>query len=233
MRLAIHDRIEQVFAALVRRTGRSSSPDPALPWQWIAAEGFARARELTRGCLRLRRRCFLGRRVQIRGRQFLTVGRYASVGDETRIDATGTYGIRLAQGSRIGRFSTILATGHMSLMGAGFSLGERSGLGDFAHVGGAGGVYIGNDVIAGAYVSFHSQSHIFTRTDVPIREQGTTEQSIVIGDDVWIGAKVTFLSGAAVGSGSVVAAGSVVRDEFPDRSVIAGVPARIVGTRGA
>lgn len=55
-----------------------------------------------------------------------------------------------------------------------------------------------------------------------------TAHDIVVGDGTWVGARATFLGGSGVGSGSVVAAGAVVRDKFPDNVVVAGVPARVV-----
>lgn len=52
---------------------------------------------------------------------------------------------------------------------------------------------------------------------------------IHIGDDVWVGANCTILKGARIGSGCVVATGSVVpAGDYPDRSLIAGNPARVV-----
>ena len=54
-------------------------------------------------------------------------------------------------------------------------------------------------------------------------------QVIEIGDDVWVGANVTILKGAKIGSGCVIAAGSVVvGGEWPARSVLAGSPAKVV-----
>ena len=44
-----------------------------------------------------------------------------------------------------------------------------------------------------------------------------------------MGAKATFLDGAKVGSGCIVAAGAVVRGEFASGAMIAGVPARVIG----
>lgn len=54
---------------------------------------------------------------------------------------------------------------------------------------------------------------------------------VVIGDDVFIGARVTILKGATIGDGCIIAAGCVVPSSFiaPPLSVIAGNPARVIG----
>lgn len=53
---------------------------------------------------------------------------------------------------------------------------------------------------------------------------------VVIEDQVWIGCNVTVLKDVTIGAGSIVAAGSVVTQSCPPRSLIAGVPARIIKT---
>ncbi|MGE0842274.1 acyltransferase [Pseudonocardia sp.] len=110
-------------------------------------------------------------------------------------------------------------------------MGEYSGIGDHAHIGCSGGVFLGANVIAGPYVTFHSQEHVADDLSEPIRLQGTVESPIRIEDNVWIGARVTFLAGSRVGSGSIVAAGSVVRGVFPSNCVVGGVPAKILKYR--
>ena len=51
---------------------------------------------------------------------------------------------------------------------------------------------------------------------------------IVLGDDVWIGANCLILPGVTIGTGAVVAAGSVVTRDVPAMSVVAGNPAVVV-----
>jgi acetyltransferase-like isoleucine patch superfamily enzyme len=51
---------------------------------------------------------------------------------------------------------------------------------------------------------------------------------IHIGDRVWIGANAKILKGVTIGSGAVIAAGSVVSKDVPSRTLVAGVPAQVI-----
>ncbi len=48
---------------------------------------------------------------------------------------------------------------------------------------------------------------------------------VTIGNDVWIGARVTILDGVKIGDGAVIAAGAVVNKDVEPFSLVAGVPA--------
>lgn len=52
-----------------------------------------------------------------------------------------------------------------------------------------------------------------------------------IGNDVWIGARVTLLGGVTIGDGAVIAAGAVVTKDVPSYAIVAGVPAKIIKYR--
>jgi acetyltransferase-like isoleucine patch superfamily enzyme len=56
-----------------------------------------------------------------------------------------------------------------------------------------------------------------------------TPLEIVIGNNVWIGLNSIILKGTKIGSNSIVSAGSVVKGDFPENSIIAGNPASIIG----
>lgn len=59
-----------------------------------------------------------------------------------------------------------------------------------------------------------------------------TANPLTIGHDVWIGDRVTILSGCRhIGNGAVLAAGAVVTRDVPAYAIVAGVPARVLRLR--
>lgn len=57
------------------------------------------------------------------------------------------------------------------------------------------------------------------------------ETTLVIAEDVWIGANCTFLCKAGVGRGAVIGACSLVTKEIPPYAVVTGSPAKVIATR--
>ena len=95
------------------------------------------------------------------------------------------------------------------------------------------GVQIGNDVRIAPFVTIISSNHVFDRTDIPIRLQGSRGKPIVIEDNVWIASRVNVMAGVTIGTGSVVAAGAVVTKDVEPYTVVGGVPAKLIKRRGA
>ena len=218
---------------VMRDAGRTYRIDPAVPRSFLFGEYLRRAVQLLRGMITLRRKAFRGAGVRILCKRNLHVGPLSTIGAGSIVDASGSRGGNLGRGAKLGRRVIVTTTSQLSKRGVGLTIGDYSGIGDHAHIGCSGGVTIGRDVIAGPYVTFHSQEHVTDNLFTAIRDQGTREAEIVIEDNVWIGARATFLAGALVRHGSIVAAGSVVRGEFPPYSVIGGVPAKILKQREA
>ena len=52
---------------------------------------------------------------------------------------------------------------------------------------------------------------------------------VVIGDRVAVGANVTITMNTHIGNDVIIAAGSLVNKDIPDNSVVAGVPAKVIG----
>jgi acetyltransferase-like isoleucine patch superfamily enzyme len=100
------------------------------------------------------------------------------------------------------------------------------------------GAYICGRVKAGKYVMFAPDvtiagaDHIFDQPGVPMYFGGRPElPETLIGDDVWIGARVCILAGVKIGRGSIVAMGSVVTKDVPAYSIVGGVPAKLIRHR--
>lgn len=111
-------------------------------------------------------------------------------------------------------------------------IGARVAINSFCMIVASERIYIGDDVLIGPFVLIHTGNHIFSDPGKTIRSQGSSGKPIHIGDDVWIGGHAIVLSGVSIGRGAVVAAGAVVTKDVEPYTVVAGVPARKIGTRG-
>ncbi|MBY0467399.1 MAG: acyltransferase [Burkholderiaceae bacterium] len=221
-----------VFATRVK--GSAYTLDPRLPLISLLGLAVRRVTWLMRGRLAFplrRSSIFLGDGSVLRNRGQMLFDPGVTIARGCVIDALSADGLRLGRNVNIGPYTTIQASGVLSRLGTGCSIGANSGIGGYSFIGCGGGVRIGANVIMGQYVSFHSENHVIDRTDVPIRVQGVIRKGIVIEDDCWVGAKVTFLDGCHVGRGCVVAAGAVVRGDIPPYSIIGGVPAKVIRSR--
>ena len=109
-------------------------------------------------------------------------------------------------------------------------------------------VSIGSDVLVGRYTIVHhcdigdnvligerctflsgSRQHRFDSTDRPMSAQGGQKKRISVGPDCWIGSHAVVME--TVESGAIVAAGSVVTRRVPTKAIVAGNPAKPVGSR--
>ena len=220
--------IKTVFQKLLNNSGKNYTIDPRIPdglfYHTLKLRGFM----LLRGVLFLRKKVFLGRNCTILNKKNIHFGKNVTIEQNTRIDGYAYEKIILSNNVRIGAFSCLTSTSHMSKYGKGLKMGKNSAIGDFTHFGASGGIEIGDNVIMGSYISFHSENHKFNDNERLIREQGVTSRGIKLGNNIWVGAKVTFLDGCSIGDNSVVAAGAVVSGSFPEKSIIGGVPAKVL-----
>lgn len=174
---------------------------------------------------------FCGRRVGVRHGRLVSVGQSTTIGDDVLLDGLSVGGLRLGRNVTVGRGSTLTCIGVISRPGVGIRIGDRVGIGEYAHFGGQGGITIGSDVIFGPGVRIFSENHRFDDPNRMIRQQGETRAPVVIADDCWIGAGVTILAGVSIGAGAVIGSGAVVTRDIPPGTVSAGVPARTIAVR--
>lgn len=90
-------------------------------------------------------------------------------------------------------------------------------------------ISIGNNCYITANCQFitHDGGTLILRKEVPDLE---LTAPITIGNDVYIGLNTTILAGSKIGNRCIIGACSLVKGDFPDNSVIAGVPAKIIKT---
>lgn len=174
---------------------------------------------------------FVGRGVRIHGHRSAHFGKAVQLGDFVQIIAWGKEGLSIGNYSWIGSHSFIKVSFSLNDSGKYIKIGKNVGIGEYAHLGGAGGLSIGDDCIIGPYLSCHPENHRFLDNHELIRLQGTERKGISIGKNCWIGAKVTILDGVHIGNNCVIAAGAVVNTNIPDNAVIGGVPAKVIRSR--
>lgn len=115
---------------------------------------------------------------------------------------------------------------------------EKSLFGRDLHVGWgvvvdlSGGVRIGDRVTISEGARIYTHDHPVHGGDQNWRKNAVTFSSLEIGDDVWIASNAIVLSSVRkIGTGAIVAAGSVVSSDVGDLEIVAGVPARKIGIR--
>jgi len=91
-----------------------------------------------------------------------------------------------------------------------------------------GSVEIGDENMFGPDVYIADSNHTFEKGASP-KTLPMSRGRVKIGNHCWIGAKVVILKDVELGDGCVIGAGAVVTKSFPAGSVIAGVPAKLIG----
>jgi acetyltransferase-like isoleucine patch superfamily enzyme len=156
----------------------------------------------------LRHADHVGTRVRVRGRPAVT-----NLG-------------RMVIGERVQLVSTIATLELVADEGGLLDIGERTL------------VNFGSSLVATELVRIGAHCHIgpytmmldndFHRIEPERRLERPPSKPIVVEDNVWIGARVIVLAGVTVGQDSCVGAGSVVTSDVPPRTLVAGVPARVL-----
>lgn len=88
-------------------------------------------------------------------------------------------------------------------------------------------ITIGENALIAEYVTIRDQDHCFGPGRITAPSEFTTAP-VVIGKNVWIGAKATVTKGVTIGDNVVIGANSVVTRDIPPNSIAAGVPARVI-----
>jgi acyl-[acyl carrier protein]--UDP-N-acetylglucosamine O-acyltransferase len=108
-------------------------------------------------------------------------------------------------------------------------IGDGTYVGRFAHINAWRSVTIGREVLIADRVFISDADHLYADAKTPIRLQGDAFVGPVeLRDGCWLGIGVVILPGVTVGRNAVVAANAVVTRDVPDRTVVGGIPARVL-----
>lgn len=143
------------------------------------------------------------------GEEWIEIGPHTLIGERVSISCGMMPGVQLGPDSIV-------------------RIGGSCSIGRGSHIVGHQSINIGDHVFTGPYVYITDQNHVYDDPDTPIGRQWPRNNPVSIGSGSWLGTGAIILPGTRLGRQCVVAGGAVVRGEFPDHSVIAGVPAKVV-----
>ncbi|MGA1191157.1 MAG: acyltransferase [Bdellovibrionota bacterium] len=169
-------------------------------------------------------RPYIGRGVVVRNPSSMCFGHKVLIDDDVILDCRKGSSIEIGDHSCIGRSSIIAAKGGDVRMGDGVNIGTH------ARIATQSGITIGRGVLIAAYAYIGPSNHEWDDATQSFIA-GTMENrgGVMIGERSWIGARATILDGVSIGEGAVVGAHSLVRENVPAKTVVAGCPARVIG----
>lgn len=128
-------------------------------------------------------------------------------------------------GIKIGKRS-VIHTGATFFFPKNISIGQGTIIGTGIFIDGRARVKIGSHTdIASEVMIYNSEHDLSSLTFKAIEEQ------VSIGDYCFIGPRVIIMPGVSIGNGAVVAGGAVVTKDVPEKTIVGGVPAKIIGER--
>lgn len=114
------------------------------------------------------------------------------------------------------------------------SIGNNVAIGDDCHITASNSIIIGDGTLIGNKVTITDNNHgSFTKEELlihPADRQVISKGEVVIGNNVWLGDKVSILSGVHIGDGCIIGANAVVTHDINPYCVVVGNPGKIVKT---
>lgn len=145
----------------------------------------------------------------------------------TGVSLAGCRNMSFGRGVRVGRLCVL--TAHDGQL----ALADDAALSPGVHLGADHGrIEVGKCTAIGPGTVIRAANHCFERCDLPIMQQGHVPGTVIIEDDVWIGANCVITPDVRIGRGAVVGAGAVVTKDVAAFDVVGGVPAKVIGRRG-
>lgn len=176
------------------------------------------------------RNVVFGTNIVLRHPHKIFIGDDVIIDDNCLLDAKGfqNEGIVIGNGVFLGR------NGILSCKDGSIYLKDGVNIGFNCEIFSSSSVVVGENTLLAAYCYLvGGGNYNLNDLDTSFAEQDGFDSAggIQIGESVWLAADVKVLDGVTVGKHTVVGAGAVVRDDIPEYSLAAGVPARVIRSR--
>lgn len=112
------------------------------------------------------------------------------------------------------------------------SIGNNCSIGEYCHISAINSIIIGDGLLTGRFVYIGDNTHgglTWNESVIqPSKRELQSKGGIRVGQNVWIGDKVTILGGVSIGDNVIIGANSVVTHSIPSNCIAVGAPARII-----
>ena len=170
----------------------------------------------------------VGRNVTFRHPQKIHFGRNVIVDDNCMIDAKGegNRGIFIGDNVFIGRNTIIYCKDGDIVIDEGVNISSNCTLFSSNHL------RMKPRTVVGAYSYLLSGGEYDYTDPQPFSNQSgmVTRGNLVVGENCWLGARVTVTDAASIGDHCVIGAGAVVNKPIVNNSLAVGVPAKVIKT---
>lgn len=157
-----------------------------------------------------------------------------SVMEYKALHLRGLENIEIGERTDIARCAvlTVWDTCNASILKPFIKIGDDCHIGPYSHITAMNGISIGNGFLTGSNVLITDNAHGYfdsmNLVQPPAERALYSKGPVKIGNNVWLGNNVCILAGVVIGDGVVVAANSVVTKSVPEKTMVAGAPAKIV-----
>ena len=111
-------------------------------------------------------------------------GKNLNLMEYSRINALSYRGIDIGDNFTLGKYAIIECTGVLRDVGNYLKIGDNVGISHYCFISVRGEVVIGNNVIFGPKVCIFSENHNYNDLHIPIKYQGVTKETTIIGNDI-------------------------------------------------
>jgi acetyltransferase-like isoleucine patch superfamily enzyme len=175
------------------------------------------------------RNVVFGRNLVIRHPHKISIGNNVVIDNDCQLDGKGpdNDGISIGDWVTLGRFSSLTCKNGDINIGSHVNLGTSVKI----IVANKGSIEIADNVAIGSSCHFSGSSYDYSVIDQLASAHRNPTKGIIVEELAWIGAGVIVLDGVRIGTRSIVGAGAVVNKDVSPRTIVAGVPARIIKER--